>query len=124
MRAPAPTQTEVSAMTAARLTVARVAVLLAAGIAPTLRADPPAGATVIGTTQFRHVGWHSRVFFTDGGNTLLVAGEGVAVRWWDLETGKKLHEVTLKGTYDEAAFAPEADLLAVVGNHWPDGDNG
>ena len=90
-------QTEVRAMTAARLALAS-AVLLAGGLVPGLHAGPaadpqppakpappaaesaPAGATVIGSTQFRHVGWHSRAFLPDDGKTLLVVGEGVSVR--------------------------------------------
>jgi WD40 repeat protein len=130
--------TEVSAMTTARpATVSCVAVLLAAGAVLGLRAGPaddppvpkpeppaPAGATLIGTAQFRHTGWWSRVFLTNGGNTLLVVSPGVVVRWWDVQTGKKLHEITLKGGYQDAAFAPAADLLTVVGVHQPDGENG
>jgi WD40 repeat protein len=84
----------------------------------------PAGTIPIGTGQFRHSGWHSRVFFTNGGSTLLVVSEGVVLRWWDVQTGKKLHEITLQGTHHDAAFAPEADLLAIVGVRQPDGRNG
>jgi WD40 repeat protein len=130
-------------MTTARLAIVScVAVLLAAGAVRGLRAGPadappvskpapsapepppPAGATPIGTGQFRHTGWHSRVFFTDGGNTLLVVGEGVVVRWWDVQTGKKLHDITLEGGHQDAAFAPAADLLAVAGSHQPGGEDG
>jgi WD40 repeat protein len=131
------------AMTTTRFAlVSCVAVLFAAGAVLGLRAghaaDPPvsrpvppppepplaAGAVRIGTDQFRHSGWWSRVFLTDGGNTLLVVGQGVVVVWWNVETGKKLHEITLEGNYQDAAFAPEADLLAVAGTHQPDGENG
>ncbi|MFO0845241.1 MAG: WD40 repeat domain-containing protein [Gemmataceae bacterium] len=48
----------------------------------------------------------------------------MAVRWWDLETGKKLHEITLQGNHHDAAFAPAADLLAIAGSHQPGGENG
>jgi WD40 repeat protein len=48
----------------------------------------------------------------------------VIVRWWDLQTGKKLHEITLQGNYHDAAFAPGADLLAVAGTHQPGGQDG
>jgi WD40 repeat protein len=112
-------------MTATRLAVSScVAVLLAAGTGPAADPSPPPGATLIGTGQFRHTGWWSRVFLTNDGNTFLVVGQGVAVHWWDVETGKKFHEITLKGGYQDAAFAPAADLLAVVGWHHPDGENG
>jgi WD40 repeat protein len=123
-------------MTTARLAIVScVTVLLAAGAVLGLRAgpadDPPApkpppaaDAVRIGSSQFRHTGWHSRAFLTNGGNTLLVVGEGVVVRWWDVQTGKNLHEITLKGSHHDAAFAPGADLLAVAGIHQPDGENG
>jgi WD40 repeat protein len=48
----------------------------------------------------------------------------VVVRWWDVETGKRLHEITLKGGHHDAAFAPDAGLLAVAGTQQPDGENG
>lgn len=92
--------------------------------APADKAPAPAGAVPIGTGQFRHTGWHSRVFFTDNGNTLVVVTEGVKVRWWDLETGKKLHEITAQGMYHDAAFAPDGNLVAVAGTHLPKGENG
>ena len=74
-------------MTAARLALAS-AVLLAGGLALGLHAgpaadpqppakpaapaaEPPGGAVLIGTSQFRHVGWHSRAFLPDDGKTLL-----------------------------------------------------
>lgn len=135
-------QTEVSAMTAARLALASAAVLLMAGAvfglrgepaadpppvpppAPAADPPPPAGAVAIGTAQFRHTGWHSRAFLTDGGKTLLFAGDGVTVRWWDVESGKLLDEIKIKGAYHDAAFAPDGNLLAVVGSRQVGGENG
>jgi RNA polymerase sigma factor (sigma-70 family) len=98
--------------------------VVAAPPAPAAEPDPtlPPGEVRIGTTQFRHVGWHSRVFFTDGGKTLLLAGEGTVVRFWDVASGKTLHEIALKGSYEDAAFAHTANLLAVVGWHFPSGE--
>src|SRR5262249_40181618 len=77
----------------------------------------------IGTAQFRQVGWHSQAFLTDGGKTLLAAGEGPVVRFWEVESGKQLHEMTLKGIYNDAAFARDTGLLAVVGGHRRKGDD-
>lgn len=91
---------------------------------PAAEPVPPFGAVQIGTTQFRHRGWHTRVFLTDGGKTMIVVSEGPVVRFWDVETGAKLDEIPLKGSYHAAAFAPDGDLLAVVGTHSPQGDNG
>jgi hypothetical protein len=91
---------------------------------PVAKRAPPAGAVPIGTGQLRHTGWHARVFFAGGRDTLLVVTEGVTVRWWDLLTGKKLHEITLQGNHHDAAFAPDADLLAVAGTHQPGGTDG
>ena len=127
-------------MTAARLVLAS-AVLLAGGLVLGLfagpaadpqppakpappAAEPPGGAVLIGTAQFRHVGWHSRVFLADDGKTLLVVGEGDSVRWWDVETGTSLHEMRLKGNFHGAAFAPDGNFLAVTGTHWPNGETG
>ncbi|AWM36887.1 ECF RNA polymerase sigma factor SigE [Gemmata obscuriglobus] len=81
----------------------------------------PAAGVRIGTTEFRQVGWHSRVFFANGGKTLLTAGEGAIVRFWDIEQGKTTHEIQLKGLYNDAAATPSGDLLAVAGIHWPKG---
>ena len=33
-----------------------------------------------------------------------------------------LHEIALKGNHHDAAFAPDGNLLAVVGFHWPNGE--
>jgi RNA polymerase sigma factor (sigma-70 family) len=136
-------RTEVSAMTTARLAFASVVVLLAAGAVlglwvghthdpqpapkpapPAADPPPPAGAVAIGATHFRHVGWHARVFLTDGGNTLLFSGEGVTVRWWDVESGKTIDEIKLKGAYHDAAFARDGNLLAVVGSRQVGGETG
>jgi RNA polymerase sigma factor (sigma-70 family) len=90
------------------------------------RADEPAlppGAVRIGSSQVRQTGWHSRVFLTDGGKTVVSAGEGAVVRFWDLETGKTFHQIALEGSYEEAAFSHAANLLAVVGWHRPDGED-
>jgi RNA polymerase sigma factor (sigma-70 family) len=84
-------------------------------------ADPAPGAVRIGTTQFRQTGWHARAYFADGGKTVVTAGEGVSVRFWDLDTGTVRDEIKLEGAYDDAAFAPGGNLLAVVGSHWPKG---
>jgi RNA polymerase sigma factor (sigma-70 family) len=89
-------------------------------------ADPglPAGAVRIGTTLFRaKAGWHKRVYFIDDGKTLLSTGDGPSVQYWDVETGKKRHEIAFKGSYQDAAFAPAANLLAIVGVHSPDGSD-
>lgn len=132
-------QTEVSAMTAARLALASAAVLLIAGAVFDLRGEPaadpqpapptadvpaPAGAVAIGTAQFRYAGWHSRVVLADQGKTLILVGEGPVVVFWDVAAGRKLHEIRPKGNYRAAAFAPGADVLALVGSHQPDGKTG
>ena len=76
----------------------------------------------IGTTVFRDkAGWHKRVYFLDDGRTLLSTGDGPSVQYWDVETGRKLHEIVLTGVYQDAAFAPAANLLAIVGHHPTDG---
>ena len=83
---------------------------------------PPAGEVRIGTTQFRDkAGWHKRVFFLDE-KTLLSTGDGPTVRYWDVETGQKLHEIALSSIYMDAAFSRTGNLLAIVGVHTPDGD--
>lgn len=139
-------RTEAPVVTTIRLAAlfATAAGLLAAGVlfgrpsasplehaAPAVpTADPPAAAAPqklpaegvrIGTTEFRQVGWHSRVFFANGGKTLLTAGEGAVVRFWDIEQGKTTHEINLTGLYNDAAATPNGDLLAVAGVHWPNG---
>jgi len=90
------------------------------------RAEEPAlppGAVRIGSTLFRQTGWHSRVFIIDGGKSLVTAGEGAVVRFWDVESGKIFYEIALKGSYEDAAFSHAANLLAVVGWHKPDGED-
>src|SRR5262245_7188496 len=111
------------------MTFLQTAVLVAAaGTAAigTSAADPepdlPPGAIRIGSTHFRQRGWHSRVFLNDGGKPLVTAGEGALARFWDVETGKKLHEIPLNGGYQDAACSPAANLLAVVGFNVPGGD--
>ncbi|MBN9518623.1 sigma-70 family RNA polymerase sigma factor, partial [bacterium] len=91
---------------------------------PAAAAEPklPPGGVRIGTTEFRQTGWHSRVFFADGGRTLVTAGEGVVVRYWDLERGRVAHELELKGSYQDAAATPDGTLLAVVGVRRAAGD--
>jgi RNA polymerase sigma factor (sigma-70 family) len=93
--------------------------------APAAPADsqPTPGAVRLGNTRFRLVGWHSRAFLTDGGKTLIVVGDGPLLRFWDVENGKQLHEMKLTGIYNDAAFAPDTGLLAVVGVHWPKGQD-
>lgn len=89
------------------------------------KAEPalPPGAVRIGTTQFRtEANWHQRVYFTDGGKTLVTTARGASADFWDLETGRKLHEINPGGIYHDAAFAPAADLLAVAGVNFPGGD--
>ncbi len=113
-------------MIAARLAVVVCfAILLAArpmrAADDALRSKASAGI-LLGTDQFRHRGWHSRVFLTDGGKTLVVVSEGLVVRWWELATGKKLDEINLSGGLHDSAFAPDADLLAVAGVQYPAGD--
>lgn len=122
--------------------ISSLAVLLAAGTVLALRPgavgepDTPKpaasadnapsveGAVAIGTAQFRHTGWYSRAYFTDGGNTMLVVSAGIAIRWWDVQTGRKLHEINLKGDHHDATFASDGELLAIVGQHLPDGESG
>jgi len=117
--------------------VSLVAMLVAAGTVLGLRSGPaneapaakpappadgtrsPEGAVLIGSGLFWHSGRDSRVYFTDGGNALLVVSARGSIRWWDVETGKKLHEITLNGEHDDAVFAPDADILAVVGTQQP-----
>jgi len=83
----------------------------------------PATGVRIGTKEFRQVGRHTRVFFTDGGKTLMAAGDGVSIRFWDVQRGEMVHEITFKGNYDDAAATPDGSLLAVVGTRWPKGDD-
>lgn len=113
-------------MTGARFAVV---LLVAVGTLPGLHAGPaeaPPGPqpVLIGTGQLRHTGWHSRVFFTSGSNTLLAVTEGAGVQWWDVDTGRKLHEIALPGRPYDAAFAPDAEVLAVAGTHQPAGGKG
>ncbi len=90
---------------------------------PEVDADLPADAVRIGTTLFRvKAGWHKRVYFVDDGKTLISTGDGPSIQYWDVGTGKKRHEIALDGGYQDAAFAPAANLLALVGVHVPDGD--
>ncbi|MDY3562811.1 sigma-70 family RNA polymerase sigma factor [Gemmata sp. JC673] len=100
---------------------ASAAAPVAAPPAPEPPPKIPAAGVRIGTTEFRQVGWHSRVFFANDGKTLVTAGEGAVVRFWDIEHGKTTHEIQLKGLYNDAAATPSGDLLAVVGTHWPKG---
>src|SRR5262245_19410371 len=86
--------------------------------------DPalPQGAVQLGSTYFRQTGWRSRVFLTDGGKTLVTAGERALARFWDVESGKQFNEIPHDGAYMDAAFAPDGHLLAVVGVTLPGGD--
>ena len=72
-------------------------------------ADPtlPPGAVRIGSTHFRHVGWHSRVFPTDSGNTLVVTGEDrpSGSGTWRPASNPRDHA---QGLHD-AAFRPNGD---------------
>ena len=83
----------------------------------TAQAASPPDAVQIGSPLFRSAGGLSRSFLADGGKTLVVLGEGMRVQWSDVETGKKLHEITILGNLDDAALATEAEILAVSGNH-------
>ncbi|QJX00610.1 sigma-70 family RNA polymerase sigma factor [Frigoriglobus tundricola] len=83
----------------------------------------PATGIRIGTKEFRQVGWHTRVFFTDAGKTLMTAGERGTVRFWDVQRGETVHEIDLKGNHHDAAATPDGRLLAVVGYRLPKGND-
>ena len=108
------------------LLIAACLVSGAGGYARPEPADPlPPGALArIGTTQFRQVGWHKRAFFSADGKTLIVTGRSVVgVQFWDVETGRKTHHFPLPNhVIHSGAFASDASILAVIGTHWPNGD--
>ncbi|MFO0803579.1 MAG: sigma-70 family RNA polymerase sigma factor [Gemmataceae bacterium] len=82
----------------------------------------PHGDVRIGSTEFRDAGgWHKRVFFIDE-KTAMTVGEGPSVRYWDVETGKRIHEIALSSLYQDAAYSRTGNVLAIVGVHMPDGD--
>lgn len=89
--------------------------------APAADALPPGAVAAIGTTQFRQVSWHKRVFFAADGNSLVVTDDGNTVRTWDPADGRLRHELPVPGArFGDADFAPAAGLLAVVGTFVPD----
>jgi WD40 repeat protein len=113
-----------------------VAALLAAGAAPAPKAkpcdDPPAakpfrpsaqatlptGAVLIGRSQGSLPG---RTFFTGDGKTLIVVSGSTKVHWRDVDSGKQIGELVLEGRHFDAAFAADANVLAVTGMRQLDG---
>jgi WD40 repeat protein len=90
---------------------------------PVRAAEPlPRGAiTRIGTTQFRQVSWHKRVFFSSDWNSLIVTDDRNKVRWWDPTTGERVHEIEMPNAqFNGADFAPSSGLLAVIGTQRPE----
>lgn len=86
---------------------------------------PPGAISRIGTTQFRQVGWHMKVFFTADGKNLIATKEGRTVNVWAPETGRFLHTISLgNSTFQDADFAPKSGLLAVIGSRIPDEEDG
>ena len=85
---------------------------------------PPGALARIGSTHFRQAGWHKRAFFSADGKTLIVTGRSVVgVQFWDVETGRKTHHFPLPNCLiHNGAFASDAEVLAVIGTHWPNGD--
>jgi hypothetical protein len=82
----------------------------------------PRGALArIGTTQFRQVSWHKRVFFSSDGKSLIVTDDSNKVRWWDPMTGHRVHELVMPNAqFNGADFAPGSGLLAVIGTQRPE----
>lgn len=106
------------------------------GVAAASKSQPPARAEEpeellprgaiarIGNNQVLQAGWHQKAFFSADGKTLVVTGDGGhGVCFWDIEAMKLVHQMTLPGSNQIAAFSAEANLLAVVGIHFPNGDD-
>jgi RNA polymerase sigma factor (sigma-70 family) len=94
---------------------------------PAPAAEPlrPGEVARIGTTQFRQTGWHHRIFFTPNPDVIVVKAEGARLRFWDVPTGKSVHDLIIpEADLGDADATPGGNLLAVTGTHWADRQSG
>lgn len=97
----------------------------AAQPAPPTEPLPPGAVALIGTGQFRQVGWHHRAFFTADPDVVVVKAERGIIRFWHVPTGVKVAEITLPDARAFDAHAtPDGRLLAVAGWHQVSEENG
>lgn len=145
-----PTALALARTEVATMSLARIAILLAAAVGllaagsllgrPTdavmppqaVRADPPsaaepelkppASAVRIGTTRFRPAaGWHKKVFFTADGKTLVAPLESKVVELWNPETGLRTHEIPVPSSLIyDSDYFARGNILALFGFRLPD----
>ncbi len=69
----------------------------------------------LGTSRYRHPGWHKRIAFLPDSKTFVVGTSENTVRFWDSPTGKMVHEIDL-GDDRLVAFrlSPNGRVLATL----------
>jgi RNA polymerase sigma factor (sigma-70 family) len=81
--------------------------------------DPlPAGALLrLGTARMRHEGYVTGVAFSADGKTVIAAGNGRKIHFWDAVTGKEVRTVEdVPDYWDCLALSPDGKLLALSGS--------
>jgi WD40 repeat protein len=79
--------------------------------------DPlPAGAVArLGVTRFRHGGWNSGMAISPDSKTLVTTGEGGDIRFWDIASGKLLHQVKeAKRQFQGPLYSPDGKWLVTT----------
>jgi RNA polymerase sigma factor (sigma-70 family) len=77
---------------------------------------PPGALTRLGTLRFRPGGGTCQVLFLADGKKLITAGRGgMAVCFWDRQTGKLIRRLPGDPTYNYMALSPDGRTLAVGG---------
>jgi WD40 repeat protein len=79
--------------------------------------DPlPAGAVArLGVTRFRHGGWNGGMAISPDSKTLVTTGEGGDIRFWDIASGKLLHDVKeAKRHFQGPLYSPDGKWLVTT----------
>jgi WD40 repeat protein len=79
--------------------------------------DPlPAGAVArLGVTRFRHGGGNGGLAISPDSKTLVTTGEGGNIRFWDIASGKLLHEVKEeKRRFEGPLYSPDGKWLVTT----------
>jgi WD40 repeat protein len=78
---------------------------------------PPGAVARLGVTRFRHTGWHTGMAVSADSKRIVTTSEnGRSVRFWELATGKLLHEIREANVrHPTIAFSPNGKWFVTVG---------
>src|SRR5262245_59202779 len=79
--------------------------------------DPlPAGAVArLGVTRFRHSAWNGGMAISPDSKTLATTGESGNIRFWDIASGKRLHEIKeAKRRFQDPLYSPDGKWLVTT----------